>query len=132
MSISLSPGPLNTDISGYTGSFFNRLKLLLLAALCVMVKGREVLALAEERPEDETSAQGRPSWVSATTTRYRAITSLYAGTAFSASKLNGKVKVFFGPPEFPSLVTTDLTPHCVKCLFFILVSHRLGARHTSE
>jgi hypothetical protein len=101
VSISLSPA-LNPDMAGFTGSFFNRLRLLLLAVVCFMVEGRDVLGLGEERPENETPAQGRPSG-----SRYRAITSLYAGTAPAASRLNGKVKHFFWPSRIASSLVTN-------------------------
>ena len=114
MSISLFPGAVNADFSGFSGSFWQRPKVLLGTCIRFILLGGEA-ALTEELPntreirseaelEDfeqrlarqnsgfsyEFDSDGFPE---PSKVHHRAITPLYAGTAPEAGRLNGKVRV---------------------------------------
>ena len=122
MSISLFPGAVNADLSGYAGSFWKRAKGLLGTCICFILSGGDLEALTEDirrdevsnarqaRSEAEHSAQRRARQNSGFSDEvdpdeppepskvyHRAITSLYAGTDPEASELNGKVRVLSLP-----------------------------------
>jgi hypothetical protein len=120
VSISLFPGAVNADLSGYAGSFWQRAKGLLGTCICFILSGGDLEALTEDmrheqlpnaraiRSEAQSSVQGRVRQNSGISEDdeldsdepagpskgyHRAITSLYAGTDPEASRLNGKVRV---------------------------------------
>jgi len=123
VSISLFPGAVNADLTGYAGSFWQRLKGLLGTCVCFILSGGDLEALTEDmrreelpnareiRSGAEASAQRRARQNSGISEEldsdeptepskvyHRAITSLYAGTDPEASQLNGKVR---GLPNCP-------------------------------
>jgi len=143
VSISHFPGAVNADLSGYAGSFWQRLKGLLGTCICFILSGGDLEALTEDlrheeasntralRSEAQSSAQLAQRQVRQNTAfsseldpdepsepskvYHRAITSLCAGTDPDASQLNGKVRVI-RPPEL-----SRLTGH-VKYLFQYLTA----------
>jgi hypothetical protein len=120
VSISLFPGAVNADLSGYAGSFWKRLRGLLGTCICFILSGGDLEALTEDlrrdelpnaqeiRSEAQSSAQVAQRRVRQNSgisndldtdeppepskEYHRAITSLYAGTDPEASQLNGKVR----------------------------------------
>ena len=154
MSISLFPGAVNADLSGYAGSCWKRSINLLGTCCCFILSGGNLESLTEDIGHEEQyaaqAAQNIRSGAESTAQRHirqnsvfsedlepdepldtskvyhRAITSLHAGTDPGASRLNGKVRILGLFPNFP--LHTGL-PDTLKCLS---VSHRLGTRHTSE
>jgi hypothetical protein len=125
VSISLFPGAVNADLSGYAGSFWKRLKGLLGTCCCFILSGGDLEALTEDiRREELSNARQMRTEAESTVQRgvrqnsgipedldsdeppepskeyHRAITSLYAGTDPDASRLNGKVRVL-GLPNCP-------------------------------
>ena len=148
VSISLFPGAVNADLSGYAGTFWQRFKGLLGTCVCFILSGGDLEALTEDLRRDELSGARRMrDGVESTVQRgvrqnsgfsdnldsdepresskeyHRAITSLYAGTDPEASQLNGKVRVL-ALPNCPLIYR--LTGH-VKYLFQYLTA---WARHT--
>lgn len=104
VSISLFPGAINADLSGYATSFLTRVRRLVGACICFIISAGDLEALTEEmRPRADTTsrpsttqnagladAQDRLSELS--NASLRAVTSLYAGTDPDAGQLNGKVR----------------------------------------
>ena len=107
VSISLFPGAVNADFSGYATSFVNRVRRLVGACICFIISAGDLEVLTEEmRPRPD--ATGRPSTTQNTqnidledaqdhltnlsNSSLRAATSLYAGTDPEAGQLNGKVR----------------------------------------
>jgi hypothetical protein len=143
VSISLFPGAVNADLSGYAGSFWKRFRGLLGTCICFILSGGDLEALTEDLRRDEgpiaRQMRSGTEAVESTVQRgirqnsgisdehdsddprepskeyHRAITSLYAGTDPEASGLNGKVRVL-GLPNCPLIYR--LTGH-VKYLFSI-------------
>ena len=119
VSISLFPGAVNADLTGYAGSFWQRAKGLLGTCICFILSGGSLESMTEDlrreeqhaareiRSGAESSAQNVQRHVRQNsgiteeldsdepleTSRvyHRGITSLYAGTDPEASRLNGKV-----------------------------------------
>jgi len=112
VSISLFPGAVNADFSGYATSFVRRVRRMVGACICFILSAGDLDALTEEFG-NRTDTTGRPSTTIATTTTtttttqdnlenaqdrlselanasLRAVTPLYAGTDPEAGKLNGK------------------------------------------
>jgi hypothetical protein len=128
VSISLFSGAVNADLQGYAGSFFHRAWRLMGACICFIVSGGDLEALTEDivdkhhptsrgiRAQAEAAAQrpvlpqddddldsSEPAKVD-----HRAITSLFAGTATQAGRMNGKV-CLSGPSKLPLTLPTNET-----------------------
>jgi hypothetical protein len=123
VSISLFPGAVNADISGYAGSFLTRTRKLLVALICFIMQGGDLEALAEDvhpdmddavthtsrNPEGHAHVRrdttlddigaARDHVAELSGSSLRAVTSLYAGTAPDAGRLNGRVRA--QSPEQP-------------------------------
>ena len=122
MSISLFPGAVNADLSGYAGSCWKRSISLLGTCCCFILSGGNLESLTEDLHNEEQHAAGEArsevrSGAESSVQRHvrqnsgfseglepdeplepskvyhRAITSLHAGTDPDASRFNGKVRV---------------------------------------
>lgn len=105
-SISLFPGAVKADLSGYAGSFLQRVKRLVGTCICFIVTGGDLEALAEDQPQLPQLELSESSKV-----YHRATTSLYAGTAPEAGRLGGKV-------VYPASIVPDLTTYRTRMIPF--------------
>lgn len=135
VSISLFPGAVNADLSGYAGSFWKRFRGLLGTCICFILSGGDLEALTEDLRRDEgpiaRQMRSGTEAVESTVQRgirqnsgisdehdsddprepskeyHRAITSLYAGTDPEASGLNGKYLTAWARHTLPSKKALD-------------------------
>ena len=138
VSISLFPGAVNADFSGYATSFVKRVRQLVGACICFIISAGDLEALTEEmrpRPSATGGASTTPNvnledaqdhLTGLSNSSLRAATSLYAGTDPEAGKLNGKVRY----PILRIMIAPGIPAHRM-CKTFSQVSHRLGSRHSS-
>ena len=129
------PGAVNADLGGYAGSFFQRAQKLVGACIRFLIFCGDLEALTgdilDREPRAETRSErnadrhfydpGHHNPLEPTRVYHRAITPLFAGAAPEASVLSGKVNAsrLQNCPTYWTRKTFS-------------VSHRLGARHTSE
>lgn len=146
VSISLFPGAVNANSSGYAGSFFQRTRKLVQACMCFLISCGDLEALSEDIPDREPRSTGDTRDEAESFSRrrardhvrhqdittphhdhhdpcqptkvyHRALNSLFAGTAPEASRLNGKVGVLL-----PKLPLTGPTYQARKILFQYLTA----------
>jgi hypothetical protein len=154
VSISLFPGAVNADLSGYATSFVKRVRRMLGACIWFILSAGDLEALTEEMGPHSMDAAGRPA---TTTTQnanthdardnlenaedrlselanspLRAITSLYAGTDPEAGKLNGKVRYPISPKSRLEYRPTDVYHLLPSISPPGLVSHFHIGRHSTE